>query len=52
MKKLASLTFHTDKDLVFVLPTLFAYYDKTDNSFEIGITFLSFTILITINKSR
>lgn len=52
MKKLASLTFHTDKDLVFILPTFFTYFDKTDKSFEIGLTFLTFTILITINKSR
>lgn len=51
-KKLIEVSLYTDKEMVFVLPTFFTYYDRRSKSIELGITFLSATILLTINKTR
>lgn len=51
-RKLAALSYHSDTEMVFIIPTLFAYYDRRDHSLDIGITFLTFTFLLTINKTK
>jgi len=50
--KLANLELLKESDLLFFIPTVFFFLDHESRKVELGVTFIYYTLLITINTKK
>lgn len=43
------LEFEKENSLVFIVPVFYAVYERDEKSLTLGITFLSYSIILSIN---